>query len=74
MSSSHEKLTKEAIIRIFNEKYGLDISSGLRMKVVDHLNNKVAPERYCYKISYNHPWLQKRESVSYWPNTVGIQG
>lgn len=66
------KLTRTELIRIFAEKYGEDISQGLRVKIDDHANNPLAPERYCYKISYTAKWLG-RQKVAFWPNTVGKQ-
>lgn len=67
-------LTREEVIAQFVSRYGLDISKGLKFRVVDNVTNTMAPERYSYKLSYVHPWLDCRERVTYWPNTVGVQG
>ena len=67
-----EKLTRKQVISQIQKTYGIDISEGLRIKVDDHTGNHLAPETYCYKISYTQKWLG-RQRFAWWPNTVGKQ-
>ena len=67
-----DKLTRKQVIAAILETYGIDISQGLRLKIDDHTNNPLAPETYCYKISYNQKW-SGRQRFAWWPNTVGRQ-
>lgn len=64
-------LTRDQVIQQFKERYGLDITNGLRFKLIDHTSNPMAPEQTAYKLSYIHPLSEQREQVTYWPNTYG---
>lgn len=68
-----EKLTRDQVVDQFRDKYGMDISNGLRFRVVDNVNNSLAPERFSYKISYVCELTGKRERLTYWPNSLGYQ-
>lgn len=68
-----QPLSKQDIIRQWMERYGIDITKGLRFKVLDHTGNRLAPERYSYYVSFVSIW-GARERYGYWPNTVGFQG
>ena len=67
------KLTRNDIIKQFADKYGIDISNGLRVTTVDHTKNPIAPEETCYKISYICKLINMRRKCAYWPKTVGFQ-
>lgn len=66
-----EKLTRNEVIELMLEK-GIDISNKLQIRICDHEGNKLAPERYCYKLYYT--LHGKRQRLALWPNTVGYQG
>jgi len=69
------KLDRAEIITTFSKAYGVDLTKfakSIRVKVIDHDVNKLAPERYCYKISFT--LFGKRSKFGFWPNTVGYQG
>ena len=65
-------LTRKQVIQEFLDKYGMDISKNLRLKVCDHSDNPLAPEPYCYKVYFDG--FCGRSRLAYWPNTVGYQG
>lgn len=69
---SQVKLSRKEVIKIFLDKYGMDINNKLRMTVDDHGDNSIAPERYCYKVSWTDKYLGRRK-LALWPNTVGYQ-
>ena len=66
------KLTKVQIIA-YLAKSGIDASCKSRMSIVDCLGNSIAPERYCYKISFWCPIFQVRKKFAVYPHTVGYQ-
>ncbi len=65
--------TKSEIIE-FLAKNGINASIKPIMKVIDHKGNILAPERYCYKISYYCEIWRERKRLAVWPETVGYQG
>ena len=64
-------LTRDQVIKQFSDRYGLDITNGLRFKVIDHKSNPMAPEQTAYRLSYIDPLSEQRERVTYWPHTYG---
>ena len=65
-------LTRSEIIEIFSNRYGMDITESLRFKIDDHNGNRLAPERFCYKVYFTQ--FGRRRKLAFWPNTVGYQG
>lgn len=65
-------MTKSEIIAYMSKK-GIDVSNKLRVRVVDHSESLLAPEKVCYKCYYTCIITGDRERFSLWPNTVGYQ-
>ena len=66
--------TRADLITEFQSKYGMDISKKLRVKIIDHTGNPLAPEATCYKLYFTDKTSGIRRRFAYWPNTVGYQG
>lgn len=68
-----KKLTREQVIKSFSCDYGYNIKGirGVRVKIIDHSGNPLAPERYCYKLSFTVNEIKQK--FAYWPETVGLQ-
>jgi len=69
-----KKLTRNEVVEKFGVAYGIDPKAyeNIRVKVVSHENNPMAPEKYCYKLTFTL-WGQKKR-FAFWPETVGYQG
>ena len=65
------KLSRDEIIELCEKRYKWDMVKP-RVRVVSHEGNPLAPERYCYKVSFEQ--FGKRVKFGVWPNTVGYQG
>lgn len=66
------KRSREQLINEWSQKYGIDISKGLRVTIKEYNEGGFAPEKYSYKISFNS--YGARQKYNYWPETVGYQG
>jgi hypothetical protein len=66
-------LTRQDVIDQWRDRYGIDITPGLRFKVRCHEGNRFAPEPVSYYVSFMGMG-NKRERYGYWPNSVGFQG
>ena len=69
------KLNRKQAIESLSKAYGMDLlkfANGIRVKVIDHEGNDLAPERYCYKITFD--LFGAKHKLGFWPNTVGYQG
>ena len=65
------KLNKSQILDFLSNRGITTIKS--RMIVVDHKDNNIAPERYCYKIYFTCALTNSKRRLAIWPNTVGYQ-
>jgi len=73
-NTASQKIGREAVIRKFISAYGIDIQrhgKGIRVRTQNYEGNPLAPEPYCYKITFDQ-WGEKKR-FAFWPNTVGIQ-
>ena len=52
--------------------YDMAMDSKLTVKTVDHTQNRIAPENYCYKVYYTD-FTGKRVKFAFWPFTLGRQ-
>lgn len=68
-----KKLTRDQVIELFGRAYGYNIKGirGVRVKMIDHHGNPLAPERYCYKLSFTIDGMNQK--FAFWPETVGLQ-
>jgi hypothetical protein len=70
----NSKLNRKQAIEALSREYGIDLfkcANGIRVKVIDHEENALAPERYCYKITFD--LFGAKHKLGFWPNTVGYQ-
>lgn len=65
--------TKTEIIDYIKKAIQVDASVKPIMRVKDYEHNILAPERYCYRISFICQTTGKRIRYSVFPNTVGVQ-
>jgi hypothetical protein len=68
-------LNRKDVITSLSKDLGVDLNSmakSLRVRTDDHLNNPLAPERYCYKVTFTLWGVKSR--LAYWPETIGYQG
>jgi len=69
-----DKLNRAQAIQALSDAYGIDLikfAKNIRVKVTDYSGNFMAPERYCYKITFTLWGNRKR--FAFYPNTVGYQ-
>lgn len=64
--------TKSEIIE-YLKNAGVFVYGRVKMKVVDHKGNPLAPERFCYKVFFTDS-EGNRTRLAVWPETVGYQG
>lgn len=71
-----QPLTKSEVLEIFDRKMSVFARDEklTTVYIIDHNENPLAPESYCYKISYTCSVLKDRHYITLWPYTVGIQG
>ena len=63
--------TKDEIIKYLND-HGVCTPEKTRMKIEDHSNNPLAPEKTCYKVTFKNVF-GKTSRFAVWPDTVGFQ-
>jgi hypothetical protein len=63
---------QEAIDYMVKRGYTPDPGARIVFKEVDYSNNPLAPEKTCYKISFNARGVRVKFAI--YPNTVGFQG
>ena len=69
-----DKLIKtEVIDKIKSIGFPYHVLENVTVKTVDYTGNRLAPEKYCYKVFYNN-YAGKRCKLAFYPNTVGVQG
>jgi hypothetical protein len=69
-------LTKKEVLALFDQSLRLPrcINSQTIVHVIDLSGNPFAPEKIAYTISYVCSVFKARNQVTFYPNTVGIQG
>lgn len=66
-------LTKDQILERTIKVFSVDLNARFTIKVIDYTGNKVAPEKYAYKIYYTDNVTKERRKTILYPNTVGFQ-
>lgn len=69
------KLTKDQVIQKLIDSGRLwesETKGRFIVKCIDHSNNTLAPETYCYHVFYTN-YAGQRVKFAYWPYTVGTQ-
>lgn len=72
LQKAGELLTRDQIIEKLESK-GEKVADSLILRFLDYRGNALAPEKFAYRVSFKHAFLDRREKAVFWPNSVGLQ-